>query len=236
MRYKIGDIARLFNLSTESIRHYERQGLIHPQKAEGSSYRYYQAWDMAVLSACRQYRALGFTLEESADMLGQRKPTAVLDELRGREVAIEQEIARQCRLLRTVRAWRTEAEAACALMGRFELETNAATRFLPYQYGDELTRDEGHLSCVREWLGHIPYVYVGMLVLSSVWQRDVLAVHPLCVRGHAGAAGRERRPSGRAHHRGAGHGRGGRGRAQARQPSKRGENSLPAVPAYGVSF
>src|SRR5699024_9638825 len=118
----------------------------------------------AVLSACRQYRALGFTLEESADMLGQRKPTAVLDELRGREVAIEQEIARQCRLLRTVRAWRTEAEAACALMGRFELEVNAATRFLPYQYGDELTRDEAHLSCVREWLGHIPYVYVGMLV------------------------------------------------------------------------
>ena len=164
MRYKIGDIARLFNLSTESIRHYERQGLIHPQKAEGSSYRYYQAWDMAVLSACRQYRALGFTLEESADMLGQRKPTAVLDELRGREVAIEQEIARQCRLLRTVRAWRTEAEAACALMGRFELEANTATRFLPYQYGDELTRDEAHLSCVREWLGHIPYVYVGMLV------------------------------------------------------------------------
>ena len=91
MRYKIGDLAKLFNLSTESIRHYERQGLIHPQKAEGSSYRYYQAWDMAVLSACRQYRALGFTLEESADMLGQRKPTAVLDELRGREVAIEQE-------------------------------------------------------------------------------------------------------------------------------------------------
>lgn len=41
MRYKIGDLARLFNLSTESIRHYERQGLIHPQKAEGSSYRYY---------------------------------------------------------------------------------------------------------------------------------------------------------------------------------------------------
>ena len=164
MRYKIGDIARLFNLSTESIRHYERQGLIHPQKAEGSSYRYYQAWDMAVLSACRQYRALGFTLEESADLLDQRNPTAVLNKLRSRETAIEEEIVRQCQMLRTVRAWRKEAEAACALMGRYELETNAATRFLPYQYGDELTRDEGHLSCVREWLGHIPYVYVGMLV------------------------------------------------------------------------
>ena len=27
MRYKIGDLAKLFNLSTESIRHYERQAL-----------------------------------------------------------------------------------------------------------------------------------------------------------------------------------------------------------------
>lgn len=179
MRYKIGDLARLFNLSTESIRHYERQGLIHPQKAEGSSYRYYQAWDMAVLSACRQYRALGFTLEESAEMLGQHNPGAVLDGLRGREEAIEKEIARQCQMLRTVRAWRREAEAACALMGRFELETNAATRFLPYQYGDELTRDEGHLSCVREWLGHIPYVYVGMLV--PVGGSDACADAPITV-------------------------------------------------------
>ena len=196
MRYKIGDLARLFNLSTESIRHYERQGLIHPQKAEGSSYRYYQAWDMAVLSACRQYRALGFTLEESAEMLGQHNPGAVLDELRGREEAIEKEIARQCQMLRTVRAWRREAEAACALMGRFELETNAATRFLPYQYGDELTRDEAHLSCVREWLGHIPL--------------------RLC--GHAGAGRGKRCVRRRAHHRGAGHGRGGRGRAQACEP------------------
>ena len=104
MRYKIGDLARLFNLSTESIRHYERQGLIHPQKAEGSSYRYYQAWDMAVLSACRQYRALGFTLEESAEMLGQHNPGAVLDELRRIEAGkdVDDELLDTIRMIATI--------------------------------------------------------------------------------------------------------------------------------------
>lgn len=35
MRYKIGDLARLFNLSTESIRHYERPGADSPAKGGG---------------------------------------------------------------------------------------------------------------------------------------------------------------------------------------------------------
>lgn len=164
MRYKIGDLAHLFNLSTESIRHYERQGLIHPQKIEGSSYRYYSAWDLAILSACRHYRALGFTLDEGAQLLSENEPSVVLNELCAREQAIEQEIARQCQMLRTIRAWRREAESSCALVGRFELEQNVPTRFLPYQYGDALTQDETHLACVREWLSYIPYIYVGILI------------------------------------------------------------------------
>lgn len=74
MRYKIGDLAYPFNLSAESIRHYERQGIVHPQKVDGSTYRYYSAWDLAVLSACRQYRSLGFSLEDSARMMQEQQP------------------------------------------------------------------------------------------------------------------------------------------------------------------
>ena len=164
MRYKIGDLAYLFNLSAESIRHYERQGIVHPQKVYGSTYRYYSAWDLAVLSACRQYRSLGFSLEDSARMMQEQQPVAVLASLREQENAIEAEIARQCALLRTIRAWRREVESTCALVGKFELEENTPTCFLPYQYGDVLVRDDARLECVREWLRQIPYVYVGMLM------------------------------------------------------------------------
>ena len=167
MKYKIGDLAYLFNLSPESIRHYERQGIVHPQKAEGSSYRYYDAWDLAVLSACRQYRALGFSLENSAQLIKEDAPVSIFENMRRRESDIEEEIARQCHMLKAIRAWRREAEASYALVGRFELAENVPTCFLPYQYGDALVRDEARLNCVREWLSQIPYVYVGMLLKQN---------------------------------------------------------------------
>lgn len=164
MKYKIGEIAKLFGLSTESIRHYERLGLIHPQKTEDSSYRLYNSWDVALLSACRQYRAFDFSLEESAKLLATPDASDVLAALHKHERDIEQEIARQCQMLSTIRAWRREAEATRDLVGRIEIERNVPTMFLPYQFGDQLTRDHHYLSRVQEWLGYIPYVYVGMLI------------------------------------------------------------------------
>lgn len=164
MEYKIGDLSYLFNLSAESLRQYERQGIVHPHKKVDSTYRYYSAWDMAVLSACRQYRALGFSLEESSQMIREKDPVNVFNSLRERECIIENEIARQCTLLRTVRAWRKEAEETASLVGKFELSENVSTYFLPYQYGDSLVTAKEHLECVRNWLAYIPYVYIGMIV------------------------------------------------------------------------
>lgn len=173
MKYKIGDLSYLFNLSAESLRQYERQGIVHPYKKADSPYRYYSAWELAVLSACRQYRALGFSLEESSQMLQEQTPAHVLESLREREEIIEDEIARQCALLRAVRAWRREAEETTSLVGRFELEENVSTYFLPYQYGESLVASKEHLECVRQWLSFIPYVYIGMIVPPGAEMKDI---------------------------------------------------------------
>ena len=133
MKYKIGEIAKLFGLSAESIRHYERVGLIQPQKSEDSSYRLYSSWDVALLSACRQYRAFDISLEKSADLLGALDAERVLTALREHESSIEDEIARQYQMLRTIRAWRKEVEGVRSLVGHIEMETNVSTLFLPYQ-------------------------------------------------------------------------------------------------------
>ena len=177
MKYKIGDIAYLLDLSTESLRHYERQGIVHPQKDESSSYRYYSAWDLILLCACRHYRALGFTLEDSAALLEQ-DARDVLSGLRERERAIEAEIERQTEMLRTIHAWRTEAEASFDLIGRFEIEENVPTVCLPYQQGDRIERDAHRLACIREWLRFIPYVYVGM---GIPWKPDGFEMEPCVV-------------------------------------------------------
>ena len=41
MIYKIGDIAKVMGVTTEAIRHYERMGLIKPEKDPQTNYRYF---------------------------------------------------------------------------------------------------------------------------------------------------------------------------------------------------
>ena len=41
MKYKIGELAKLLNISTNTVRRYENQGYIHAVRNEDSGYRYY---------------------------------------------------------------------------------------------------------------------------------------------------------------------------------------------------
>lgn len=164
MKYKIGEIASLMNLSTESIRHYERMGIIHPKKAESSAYRYYSPWDVMVLGTCRHYRSLGFSLEDISGMMNAKASDGVLPDLQKQEERIQEEIMRQCQLLRAIRAWRKEAESTKSLVGRFELEQSVPTLYLPYQYGDGMQNDAAHMEHLAEWISFVPYVYFALRI------------------------------------------------------------------------
>ncbi len=41
MEYKISEIARLFNISKEMVRYYEKCGVISPKRSEDNNYRVY---------------------------------------------------------------------------------------------------------------------------------------------------------------------------------------------------
>ena len=70
MAYKIGEVAKLLGISSETVRYYEREGVIQSQKIDQESgYRYYEALDINALMRVRMYRNYGFTLQEAKEML-----------------------------------------------------------------------------------------------------------------------------------------------------------------------
>ena len=69
MAYKIGEVAKLLGISSETVRYYEREGVIQSQKIDQESgYRYYEALDINALMRVRMYRNYGFTLQEAKQM------------------------------------------------------------------------------------------------------------------------------------------------------------------------
>ena len=66
---KIGELASLSGLSIDTIRFYEKQGLIPPPQRTDSNYRVYDADTPRRLIFVRKARDLGFTLQEIGQLL-----------------------------------------------------------------------------------------------------------------------------------------------------------------------
>jgi Cu(I)-responsive transcriptional regulator len=66
----IGDLARATGTKVETIRYYERVGLLPAPARTGGNYRAYAARHLGRLSFIRRARDLGFTIKQVRDLLG----------------------------------------------------------------------------------------------------------------------------------------------------------------------
>ena len=83
----IGDVARRAGVGVETVRFYERQGLLAEPQRRTSGYRQYDEEAVAVLRFIRRAKELGFTLKEIKGLL----------ELRLDATASRAEVRRQAR-------------------------------------------------------------------------------------------------------------------------------------------
>ncbi|HPE81285.1 MAG: Zn(2+)-responsive transcriptional regulator [Sedimenticolaceae bacterium] len=73
----IGKLARQANVGVETLRYYERRGLIEPQRRTDSGYRLYDDDAGRRLQFIRRAQTLGFSLDEIAELLSlSNQPTA----------------------------------------------------------------------------------------------------------------------------------------------------------------
>lgn len=68
--YSIGELAKATETKVETIRYYERIGLLAAPARTGGNYRSYDVDDLARLSFIRRARNLGFTLDQVRALLG----------------------------------------------------------------------------------------------------------------------------------------------------------------------
>jgi Zn(II)-responsive transcriptional regulator len=68
----IGKVAKIAGIGTETVRFYEKEGLIGPAARTEANYRVYETGDITRLRFIRRAKALGFTLKEIKELLSLR--------------------------------------------------------------------------------------------------------------------------------------------------------------------
>jgi DNA-binding transcriptional MerR regulator len=98
--FTIGRLAEAAGVHVETVRYYERRGLIEPPPRSPSGYRQYSAADLWRLQFIARGKQLGFTLTEIADVLGDthRTPGAVLTAAQAKIAAVDERIAELARI------------------------------------------------------------------------------------------------------------------------------------------
>ena len=112
--FKIGELAKLYGISVDSIRYYEKIGLIHPQRLE-SGYRIYGIHDIWRLNVIRELRGLGFDMEQIHGYLATHTVNTTLQFLAEEERFISSRLAELETLRQNVRERLTNIQAAQAL-------------------------------------------------------------------------------------------------------------------------
>lgn len=69
MAYGIGEIARRANISVETVRYYERKGLLKEPQRKASGYRQYDDETIRILQFILRAKEFGFTLREIQNLL-----------------------------------------------------------------------------------------------------------------------------------------------------------------------
>ena len=138
--YKINEIARLYGIGVDSLRYYEKLGILKPRR-DTNGYRLYNLKDMYKLNVIRDLRRLDFSMQQIKDYLEGQTVDHTLALLRQEQALVQaqiQELQTKARLLQRRIAALTEARSI--VPGAITLRTLPQRPCV--QFSANITRDE----------------------------------------------------------------------------------------------
>ena len=112
---RIGEIANQAGVSVDTVRFYERVGVLPPPARTESGYRDYQPQTVERIQLTRQLQALGFTLGDAVDALAAHDTgNATCEAEQWRLQAVLDRVDARLDELRALRSRIAQAQDACA--------------------------------------------------------------------------------------------------------------------------
>ena len=115
---KIGDVAQRAGVNIQTIRFYERKGLIKKPPRRESGYRVFGEEDVRVIRFIKRAQSLGFTLEEVSHFLDLRKDRLSCSKAQSLAEQKLDDIEQKLKDLRAMRKALKTLVASCEETGR----------------------------------------------------------------------------------------------------------------------
>ena len=159
MKYTIREFAELLGVTVDTLRLYEKHGIINPTKDKRNSYRYFNDFDARNMLMSRWYRSLEFSMQEAASLTGRADSNVIIEKVQDRKKQLEEEIKQKNMLLQKMSEITLEYEEI-----DYRLET-CSLKELPGVYRikqtekNRLRKDSSLTEIVEEWMKYLPFTF-----------------------------------------------------------------------------
>ena len=92
MYFTTGEFAEICNVTKDTLFHYEKKGILIPEKVESNRYRYYESEQVNIMSIIATLRELGVAIDDIKEFMQDRNLNSFLDLCNQKEEDINQKI------------------------------------------------------------------------------------------------------------------------------------------------
>lgn len=173
-KINISDLARIFNVSSETLRKYDTQNILIPYR-EDNLYRIYSSWELTKLIRTRQLRMEGYSIKDIEQHFKAIQFEDNLINIENREREIQHEIEEREKLLLWLKERKQTIRDTQEIKDKVVIRKAERLYCCVYMVDNTMvSKDKKHMNYLKEWLSVLPYLtvyYIGIAgskVLSCV--------------------------------------------------------------------
>jgi DNA-binding transcriptional MerR regulator len=157
-KYRIGEASDILGISIDTLRFYESQGIVSPQKDIESNYRYYDAWDLNFLLDCKWLRSFDFPLAKAEKIINEYNTDEIQDQYSRHEKELHETINAYRLKLKSLIRHRARLGAIKENHGKLREENSPELVFQQHRNINEFYRSGKHPASLEKWVNLMPMV------------------------------------------------------------------------------
>lgn len=164
MYYKIGEFANMMGVTADTIRLYEKMGIIKSVKDNNNNYRYFHDLDSRNLLWSRWYRGIGISLPNVAKIMSSYSRDEIIKDLKQREEELKNEIKKSKLLLNKIQDICSSWESIDSLKEKCIIENAPAIYRLKQTVMNSLLPNDVMDEIVNEWISMLPFTFFSVVI------------------------------------------------------------------------
>lgn len=169
MKYSIGEFAELLGVTVDTLRLYERHGIIKPIKDHKNNYRYFDDLDARNLLMSRWYRSMQIPLQDVADLTKEASLEDSVEKIRRMELHLKEEIRKSTALLSKIIEIDEDIKKIEAALNKCVIKKVPGMYRLKQTRGNTLLTDDFRRAIVSKWMNMLPYAFYSFRIDSKIF-------------------------------------------------------------------